>query len=238
LLRELAHGALRPDQTDDSIAVGVAELLRASLMEVNSESPARGEYAPTDRVRKLAYAPAVRATSTGSNVWVAALAGIQPGVRGASSAWILQGGAAWHAGTGFGLEALACATVTPISVEGSAGLAQLSSQWLGVGPSLVWPTRWPALHGEVGMAFVASRVVARGEQVRPSFISAAETAYSPAVYFHGGPTFGEDRFQLRVDVGVLLLAAPVTIHLAEERAAVWGAPAVHVTVGVASRVWP
>jgi hypothetical protein len=35
-----------------------------------------------------------------------------------------------------------------------------------------------------------------------------------------------------------MLSSPSTIHLAEQRAAVWGAPAVHVTLGIASRVWP
>jgi len=239
LVRELPRSALRPDQTDDSIAVGVAELLRASLMEVNSESHARGDYAPTDRVRELAYSPAPSATSAASSrVWVVGLAGIQPGLRGAGSAGIFQGGAGWRAGTGFGVETLACASVSPISVVGSAGAAQLSSQWLGVGPSLEWPSRATPLHAEIGIALAASRVVARGQRVLAPFVSAEETAYSPAIYFHGGPAFGQGRFQLRLDVGVLLLASPANIHLADQRAAVWGAPALHVTLGIASRVWP
>jgi hypothetical protein len=85
---------------------------------------------------------------------------------------------------------------------------------------------------------VGSRVVARGERVLPSFITAQEIGYSPGLYFHGGPAFGEGRFQLRLDVGVLFLSSPATIYLADQRAAVWGAPAAHLTLGIAGRVWP
>jgi hypothetical protein len=237
VMRELPRSPLRPDQTDDSIAVGVAELLRASLMEVNSESQARGDYAPTPRVRELAYPSAIRAGAT-SSVWVAAFAGVQPGLRGTGSAWIAQGGAAWRTSTGLGLEAFVAATLSSSSVAGPAGAAQLSSQWVGVGPRLEWPAQSGRLCGEVGIAIVGSRVVARGEGVLPPFIAAREIGYSPGLYLHGGPAFGVDRFQLRLNVGVLFLSSPAIIYLANQRAAVWGAPAAHLTLGIAGRVWP
>jgi hypothetical protein len=237
VLRELPRNSLRPDQTDDSIAVGVAELLRASLMEVNSESHARGDYAPTPRVRELAYPSVVRAGAS-SSVWAAASAGVQPGLRGSGRAWIAQAGGAWRTNAGFGLEAFLVATVIPSSVAGLAGEAQLSSQWVGVGPLLEWPARSGRLHGELGIAIVGSRVVARGERVLLRFIPAQETGYSPGLYLHGGPAFGVDRFQLRLDIGVLFLSSPAIIHLADQRAAVWGAPAAHLTLGIAARVWP
>jgi hypothetical protein len=237
VMRELTRSALRADQTDDSIAVGVAELLRASLMEVNSESHARGDYAPTTRVRELAYPSAVR-VGTSSSLWVAAFAGVQPALRGADSAWIAQGGAAWRTSTGFGLEAFVGATLGSSSVASATGAAQLSSQWVGVGPRLEWPARAGLLHGEVGIAIVGSRVVARGERAPPLFITARDIGYSPGLYFHGGPALGVGRFQLRLDVGVLFLSSPASIHLADQRAAVWGAPAAHLTLGIAGRVWP
>jgi hypothetical protein len=237
VVRELPRSSLRPDQTDDSIAVGVAELLRASLMEVNSESHARGGYASTPRVRELAYPSVVRAGGA-SSVWATAFAGVQPGLRGAGSAWIAQAGVAWRSSSGFGLEAFVAATLSPSSVAGRAGTAQLSSQWLGAGPHLEWPARSGWLHGEVGLAIVGSRVVARGERVLLPFLTAQEIGYSPGLYLHGGPAFGVDRFQLRLDVGVLFLSSPAMIHLADQRAAVWGAPAAHLTLGIASRVWP
>jgi hypothetical protein len=239
VVRELRRNTQRPDQTDDSIAVGVAELLRASLMEINSESPPRGDYAATQPVRELAYAvPAHTTPTAGSSVWAAALGGIQPGLRGAGSAWLVRGSIGWRTGMGVGIETLVAATVSPSVVEGDAGSARLSSQWVGLGAGLEWPARPAPWRGQVGIAVVGSRLVARGEQVLSPWIAATETAYSPGLYVHGGPGFGYGRYQFRLDLGVLLLSSPTTIHLAEQRAAVWGAPAVHVMLGVASRVWP
>ena len=237
VVRELARNTQRPDQTDDSIAVGVAELLRASLMEVHAESQVRGEHAATPQVRELAY-PVPRPTAPSSSVWAAALGGVQPGLRGAGSAWLVRGSLVWRSSTGLSLEALLAATVSPSSVEGAAGTAQVSNQWLGLGAGLEWPARPGPWRGQWGVALVANRLVARGEQVLPPSIGAVETAYSPAVYVHGGPTFNPGHFQLGLELGLLLLTSPATIHLAEQRAAVWGAPAIHLLLGVASPVWP
>lgn len=239
VLRELPRNVQRPDQTDDSIAVGVAELLRASLMELHSESGSRGEHAATEQVRKLAYPVLARTTAdAGSSVWAAAHGGVQPGLRGAGNAWLVHGSLTWRAGTGLGLEALVAATVSPSSVRGAAGTAQLSNQWLGLGANLEWPAASAPWRGQVGIAIAGNRLVARGEHALSAWIAATETAYSPGVYVHGGPAFGYGRYQLGLDFGVLLLASPATIHLAEQRAAVWGAPALHVTLGIATRVWP
>lgn len=239
VMRELQRSTQRPDQTDDSIAVGVAELLRASLMEINSESRARGEHAATQQVRGLAYPLPVPSTpDVGSSVWVAAFAGVQPGLRGAGSAWLIRGSMAWRTATGLRLEALGAATVIPSAVESSAGTAHLSSQWVGLGAGLEWPARAAAWRGQLGLAIVGNRLVARGDQVLAPWIAATETAYSPGAYVHGGPAFVHGPYELSLDLGVLMLSSPSTIHLAEQRAAVWGAPAVHVTLGIASRVWP
>lgn len=239
VVRELARNAQRPDQTDDSIAVGVAELLRASLMEINSESRARGEYTATEHVRELAYpVPARVPPAAGQSVWAGAVGGVQPGLRGASSAWLVRGSVVWRTGTGLGLEALVAATISPTSVEGAAGTAQLFSQWIGVGAALEWPARSSPWRGQLGIAIVAHRLVARGEQALPPWIAATETAYSPGVYVHGGPAFSHGQYRFGLDLGLLMLTSPATIHLAEQRAAVWGAPAIHVTLGVARRVWP
>lgn len=238
VVRELSRDSSRPDQTDDSIAVGVAELLRASLMEVNSESRARGDYPPTARVRELALSPPRTVAHPKAGLWIAALAGLQPSLRGASSAWIFQGGAVWRASTGFGIQLMVGGTLSPVSVEGTAGSAHLASQWVGVGPSLSWSSRAPWLHGELGLLFGANRVTARGEQVVAPLVSAAETAYSPSVAFHGGPAFGAGGFRLLLDFNVLLLSSPARVYLAEQRAAVWGAPAVQVTLGLAGHSLP
>lgn len=237
VVRELARNTQRPDQTDDSIAVGVAELLRASLMEINSESRARGEHAATQQVRELAY-PVPRRTAPGSSVWAAALGGVQPGLRGAGSAWLVRGSLVWRTSAGLSLETLLGATVSPGSVEGTAGTAQVSNQWVGLGAGLEWPARPAPWRAQMGIAIVGNRLVARGERVPPPWIAATETAYSPGVYVHVGPTFSHGRYQFGLDLGVLVLSSPATIHLAEQRAAVWGAPAVHVLLGVASQVWP
>jgi hypothetical protein len=237
VVRELARNTQRPDQTDDSIAVGVAELLRASLMEVNSESRARGEHAATQQVRQLAY-PVPMPTTPGSSVWAAAHGGVQPGLRGAGSAWLVRGSLAWRTDDGVSLEALLAATVSPGSIEDTAGTAQVSNQWVGIGAGLEWPPRPAPWRAQMGIAIVGNRLVARGEQALLPWIAATETNYSPAVYVHGGPTFNHGSYQFGLDLGVLVLSAPATIHLAEQQAAVWGAPAVHVLLGVASRVWP
>jgi len=239
LVRELPRNTERPDQADDSIAVGVAELLRASLMEMNSESRARGEHAATQDVRELAYpVPARVLPAVGPSVWATAAGGIQPGLRGTGSAWLVRGSVAWRTDAGLGLEALVAATVSPSSVEGTAGVAQLFSQWVGIGAGLELPVRPSPWRGQMGIAIVLNRLAARGEQVLPPWIAATETAYSPGVYVHGGPAFSHGRYQFGLELGVLVLSSPATIHLGEQRAAIWGAPAIHVTLGVARRVWP
>lgn len=209
-------------------------------MEVNAERGARGEYGATERVRDLAYPLPVFAPPpvVGPGLWLAALGAIQPGLRGAGSAWLVQGSVAWRTSLGVGFELLASATIAPSVVEGAAGRAQLSSQWVGAGPIVTWPARSTAFRAELGLALVGSRVVAEAEQVLPPATPATETGYSPGVCFHGGPTLSDGRWQLRVDIGALFLTSPASIYLAEQRAAVWGAPAAHVALGVAGRVWP
>jgi hypothetical protein len=209
-------------------------------MEVNTASGARGEYGASERVRELAFPVPARAASqaAGSALWIAALGGIQPGLRGAGSAWLVQGSVAWRTLLGLGFELSAAATVAPSRVEGTAGVAELSSQWLAAGPSLALPIRSTAWRAELGVALLASRVVAHGQAVVPPWTATTETAYSPGVYFHGGPSFSRGRWQLRFDLGALFLSSPANIYLADQRAAVWGAPVAHVALGVGGRVWP
>src|SRR5689334_14221373 len=50
VIREIVATESSRGNADDAIAVGVAELLRASLLEVETKRPAQGEYPATARV--------------------------------------------------------------------------------------------------------------------------------------------------------------------------------------------
>ena len=85
VFREITTDGTSLDNRDDAIAVGVAELLRASLMEV--AAPHRAVDKASPKIRELAYAPPGSSASP-SKFRLSLGAGVEPGLRGVDSAFV------------------------------------------------------------------------------------------------------------------------------------------------------
>jgi hypothetical protein len=238
VLREIAIESQDRNRADDSIAVGVAELLRASLMEVNAPSPARGAYASTPKLRELGYARSARdPREHDARLWLNLGTGAELGIRGSGPSMIGHVRAGWTPERGFGLELLGGVTLIPALIERSTGRARVSSEWLGAGATFSWSNRNSNWSARAGMGVLGVHVRARGESAAAPLRAVTETATSAGPYVHGGPAFGSDSFRIRLNAGALVLLTPPTVRFAEEAVALWGAPSLFVDLGFEGVIW-
>jgi hypothetical protein len=232
VLREIAIETQDRNRADDSIAVGVAELLRASLMEVNAPSRAQGAYASTPELRELGYGRSVRdPADSDARLWLSLGTGAELGIRGVGPSMLGHARAGWTPERGFGVELLGGMTLIPALIERSAGRARLSSEWLGAAATFSWRGRNSNFSTRAGMGVLGVRVRARGESAQAPLRAVTETATSAGPYVHGGPAFGSDSFRIRLNAGALMLLTPPTVRFAEETVARWGAPSLFVDLG-------
>jgi hypothetical protein len=237
VLREITIENQDRNRADDSIAVGVAELLRASLMEVNAPSPPRGAYASTPELRELGYARSARPSGDNdARFWLNLGAGAELGIRGIGPSLLGQARAGWTPERGFGVELLGGVTLIPALIERSTGRARVSSEWLGAAATLSFRSR-NGLSVRAGMGVLGVRVRARGENAEEPFTAVTETATSAGPYVYGGPAFGSDSFRVRLNLGAVVLLTPPAIRFAEEAVARWGAPSLFVDLGVEGAIF-
>jgi hypothetical protein len=242
VLREIAIETEDRNRADDSIAVGVAELLRASLMEVNAPGQAGGAYASTPELRELGYARSVRdpadgdarlwlSVGTGAELGVRGVGPSELGVRGVGPSMLGHARAGWAPERGFGVELLGGMTLIPALIERSTGRARLSSEWLGAAATYSWRSRNSNFSARAGLGALGVQVRARGENAAAPLRAVTETATSAGPYVHGGPAFGSDSFRIRLNAGALMLLTPPTVRFAEQTVARWGAPSLFVDLG-------
>jgi len=233
VLREIVTVGHSPDGADDSIAVGVAELLRASLMEVNAPVRNRGEYPPTPKIRDLAYTQAgTGPLGNSSRFWLALGSGLELGLRGVGLSLAGHAAAGWQAPIGIGIEVIAGTTIVPAVVERAEGRATLSSQWLGVTGIFGWEPRGSNVSARAGLGMMGVRIQASGERAVAPLTSATDATWSLGPYLHAGPALGFGSFRVRLDAGALVLLNSPTVRFADEAVAVWGEPALFLTLGV------
>jgi hypothetical protein len=233
VLREISIESQDRNRADDSIAVGVAELLRASLMEVNAPSQRRGAYASTAALRELGYAPSERSSADDDvRFWLNLGVGAELGVRGVGPSMLGQARAGWTSERGFGLELFGGVTLIPALIERPTGRARLSSQWFGAAATFDWSHRNSNWSARTGMGVLGVHVRARGENAARPLTSVTETATSAGPYVYAGPAFGSNSFRLRLNAGALVLLTPPTVRFAEETVARWGAPSLFLDLGV------
>jgi hypothetical protein len=239
VLREIAIEPQDRNRADDSIAVGVAELLRASLMEVNAPSRAHGAYASTPELRELGYARSDRDPADGdARLWLSLGTGAELGVRGVGPSMLGHARAGWAPERGFGVELLGGMTLIPALIERSTGRARLSSEWFGAAATFSWRGRNSNFSTRAGMGVLGVRVRARGESAQAPLRAVTETVTSAGPYVHGGPAFGSDSFRIRLNAGALMLLTPPTVRFSEETVARWGAPSLFVDLGFEGVISP
>jgi len=238
VLREITIESQDRNRADDSIAVGVAELLRASLMEVNAPSPPRGAYASTPELRELGYARAAgNATDDDARLWLNLGAGAELGIRGVGPSMLGQARLGWTPKRGFGLELFGGMTLIPALIERSTGRARLSSEWLGAAATFSWSNRNSNFSTRAGIGVLGGHFRARGESAVRPLMAVTETSTSAGPCVYGGPAFGSDSFRIRLNAGVLVLLTPPTIRFSEEAVARWGAPSLFVDLGVEGTIF-
>ncbi|MET0593558.1 MAG: hypothetical protein ABW133_12720 [Polyangiaceae bacterium] len=231
VLREIATGGESTDSSDDSIAVGVAELLRASLMEVNAQSRPRGEVPPTPKIRELARVPHAPVAKM-STFWIAIGPGAELGLRGVGASLAGQASAGWQSPAGWGAEIVGGATLADAAMERAEGKASISSQWVALAGTLGWEAREANVSARAGLGVMAARIRAQGETAAAPLTAVTDSAWSAGPYLHGGPAVGFSSLRVRLDVGALVLLNAPKIRFADDPVAVWGEPALFLSLGV------
>jgi hypothetical protein len=232
VFREIVTTSRSGDRADDTIAVGVAELLRASLMEVNAPSGAAHAQPLTPKIRELGYSGTKFAASANlSTPWLALGSGIEAGARGAGLSMVVQAAAGFQTLGGFGFEGFIGMTLVPAVLDNVAGKASLTARWFGAAGTLEFVERGAALSGRAGLGMAAVRLEARGERASLPFTTTTEASWSAGPYLHGGPALSAGWLRLRLDGSALLLLRAPTIRFGDEAVAVWGGPALFLTLG-------
>jgi hypothetical protein len=233
VIRDIVATDTARDVADDAIAVGVAELLRASLLEVARKAVSPGEYPATARVREIAGPSEASppATERRSRFSIDVGGGAEIGVRGTGTSVPVHAAIGWHGPNDFGLEAIAGTTLVPARVAGSQGSAEVSSHRVGAGGTFQWEPAASIVSGRLGLGFMAVRLETRGEAIGP-FVSSTSAGWAFGPYLHAGPAFGSSSLRVRLDFGVFVAVRTPRILFDDQWVATWGQPALFATLGV------
>ncbi|MGC4093987.1 MAG: hypothetical protein QM756_39980 [Polyangiaceae bacterium] len=238
VFRELTSEASARDATDDSIAVGVAELLRATLMEVNAPPKPKGDFAATPELRALAYPSLQAPPPEPIRLRLSLSLGGEAGLRGIGLSAFGGGSLGWLADSGLGLELLGGATLLPAVVQQPSAKASLAAQWLGVGALFGWPRRASFVEGRAGVGAFGTRIEATGEDATLPYVARRDVQAALGLYAHGGVVLGSASLRLLLDVGAQLLPYAPAVRFDAERVGVWGQPALLGSLGAEWRPAP
>lgn len=217
--REIVIAAETRDSADDSIAVGVAELLRASLQEVDIRS-ARAERPQPPVVRRSTFWVAVGARADFS------LRQLQPSIS-------TPGSLGWQSASGFGFEALGAVTVVPATVEQSLGRATVSSTLIGAGPTFDWQPQGSLASFRAGVGMFASRVKVQGQDVVEPIIADSNSMWAFGPYLHASPAISMTSFlKVRLELGALVALNAPRVLFVNRYLATWGRPSLMVGIDV------
>lgn len=225
LRRELLGQSLSDPTTRELVALRAAELLRASLMEIEAPHPPRGELPATPRVRRVASAPeTLRRPDHPFRLGVEGGALVAPGL---STAPLLQAQFGARMLPRLELGITVGSQLTPSERELELGRLESTARWLGVGPRFVLLPRTARSRVELGISasFGALSLSASGFASDASHRGSSRSAYSPAV------TFGIDSkirlyeqfwWSLRPSLG--LATRTLGLRVDERDVKVWGKP--------------
>ncbi len=226
LIREYAleQGGRR---SDDTVAIGAVELLRASLLELTTPQSARPEVPPPVEARVLApahAAPAAVAEPARLTVGVAGAALFAAGGQGPSAGLDARASLrGWSLGVGqVGVRLSGLFGLTDSIVSSGTDRAALTSVNLGLQALWTRPLgeAWAI---EVGLGAVASLLSARGASVM-IVRNASDAAWSGGAWASAGLVWWvASGIGLRVQADLLALA-PVQVQFASQIAARWGLP--------------
>jgi hypothetical protein len=179
--RELLGRSLEDPTTRELVALRAAELLRASLMEIEAPHPPRGELPPTPALRRVASAPeTLRRPIRRLRLGVEGGALVVPGL---SVAPLLQATFGVSLMPALELSLTLGSQVGPSERDASVGRIETTARWLSVGPKLmILP---PREHSRVALGVDASVALlglgASGFTTDATFRGVSRFAWSPAV---------------------------------------------------------
>jgi hypothetical protein len=222
VVRKLVAPAAGGAASDDSVALGAVELLRASLMELHAAEPPRGDVPVTEQVRALAL-PA-RVTRSPPLLGLALGGGPALGMGAAFAAdgdgalWVRL---PWH----FGVRAFAALSLSDTRIATLHGVTDVSYQLGGLEASydLVESERpWVPV---VGVGLAAAHVLAVG--------TASGSGWFATPLLHVGAAWAFVRgLRLRGDALTGWSLAPARVNTADADPQLWGAPLVKVSLAV------
>jgi hypothetical protein len=216
--REIVIAADTRDGADDSIAVGVAELLRAILKEVDMR-----RAAPAERPRP----PVVRR----STFWLALGARADFSLRQLQPSMLALGTLGWQSAGGFGFEALGAITVVPATVEQPLGRATISSMLLGAGSTFDWQPLGSLASFRAGLGMFASRVQVQGDDVVEPITAESNAMWAFGPYLHASPALAMTSFmKVRLELGALVALNAPRVLFADQPLATWGRPSLIVGI--------
>jgi hypothetical protein len=229
VVREVISGAEGGTGSEDTVAVGAVELLRASLLELNlSERPRRAELPAPPVARKLAETkpppsgPEARDRSRQYALTAAAGFGPEFGFGGVGTSWLAQAALGGYSRGWFGGELYLSIPTHPVRVEDEGEISEHSVSPLGLTVNVSPPTGTfvPLVGLGPGLVLVRSEGVsaAPGNEVSES------SQARGALFLRLGLGWQVVKYlRLRLDAAVVL-ARPVRIRYAEQEVARWGSP--------------
>jgi hypothetical protein len=226
-----AGGAAGAGVSDEAVAVGTVELLRASLMELHSAEPPHGDLPATAKVEALAL-PTTSAAPWVPRLGIGVGAGAELGVRGLGpspdadlSVWV-------RVASRFGVRVLAYTSLAPAHVETGVGSLDVESQMFGAMATYAFTRESTAWEPSVSVGVAAARVSTTGSAT-PPFVSASAAAWCSVPLIDLGLAWAFERgLRLRAD-GLVGWAIPSTvISTATATVGRWGAPALTLSLGI------
>jgi hypothetical protein len=232
VVRALAAPAGGGPSSDASVAIGTVELLRASLMELHSSEPPRGEVPATEQVRALALPPSGRTEYGQPRAGLSAGGGVELGLRG----FVPSGEGTFALWLGvaprFGVRALAALALAPAHVDTAHGSIEVTSQLVLLEACYDFTDSAGAWVPVAGLGFAAANVHASGTAAQP-FVSASESAWLAAPLLHVGVAWAFVRgLRLRADALSAWSLTPVHVRAANADVGAWGAPFAMISLGV------
>jgi hypothetical protein len=217
--------------SDAAVAIGSVELLRASLMELHSGEPPRGDAPVSAKIQALALptSPGVPRLGLGAG------AGAELGVRGLGPSADADIGVWVRLASHLGARVIAHTSLSPAHVVTPSGAVDVRSQLFGAMATWDFVDAAAASSAwvpSVSLGLAAAHVSATGTAV-PPFVSASEARWSAAPVGGLGLAWSfAPGLRLRADGLAAWTLPPVHVTTPSTAPGWWGAPALIVSLGL------
>jgi len=226
VVREVLPASKARGGTEDTVAVGAVELLRASLLELSlSHTAPRGEVEPPEAVERIAPPPPREPDLGRRHLLSATLGpGAQWSLGGVPPSFLGQLAVGWFTRGWLGAEAFAGMSSRFKVQEDEVGSSKLALLVLGVGPTLSSPSA--SLGALVGAGVAAVELEAQGLPENARYDGSSDSLWMPASYLRAGVVWEvADHVRVRADLTLLGTYGPMRVRFAGDEVARWGQPA-------------